>query len=197
MRVIDFPQRSPEWFQARLGIPSASSFDKVITPGGKASTQAEGYLNKLVAEVLTGRTDGQEPNDAMQRGTLMEPEARAYYELIGGPVVESGFCIHDDGFGCSPDGLVGEDGLLEIKCPLSHTHVSYLKDGKIPGIYVPQVQGQLLVMGRQWCDFLSYHPDMKPLLVRVERDEKFIATLHGLLVDLVANIKSDIERCRR
>lgn len=199
MRVIDFPQRSPEWFQARLGVPSASSFGKVITPTGKPSTQVDGYLNKLVAEILTGKTDGQEASEAMQRGTELEPEARSYYELIAGPVEEIGFCIHNDGFGCSPDGLVGDEGLIEIKCPLSHTQVEYLllSDGKIPSIYYPQVQGQLLVMDRKWCDFLSYHPDMKPLLVRVERDEAYISKLHELLVDLVNNIKLDVERCRK
>lgn len=197
MRIIKAEQRSPEWFQARLGVPSASSFGKVITPTGKPSMQVDGYRNKLVAEILTGRTDGQEASEAMQRGTDMEPEARSYYELIAGPVQEIGFCIHDDGFGCSPDGLVGDDGLLEIKCPLSHTQVEYLRDGKIPGIYYPQVQGQLLVMGRKWCDFISYHPDMKPLIVRVERDKKFIDTLHGLLIDLVTQVKLDVERCRK
>jgi putative phage-type endonuclease len=197
MRILNHEQRSPEWFQARLGVPSASAFGRVITPGGKPSTQADGYLNKLVAEILTGKSEYQEVNEAMQRGTDLEPEARQYYELIAGPVQEVGFCIHDDGFGCSPDGFVGEDGLLEIKCPLAHTHVEYLIDDAIPGIYIPQVQGQLLVTGRKWCDFLSYHPDMKPLLVRVERDEKFIATLHKLLVDLVDKIKLNADRCRK
>ena len=127
MRIINVPQRSPEWFAARLGCPSASNFAKVLTPGGKRSTQVEGYLNRLVADILTGRSEQQEPSEAMQRGTELEPEARAYYELIAGPVEEVGFCIHDDGFGCSPDGVVG-DGLLEIKCPLAHTHVEYLRD---------------------------------------------------------------------
>lgn len=197
MRILNHEQRSPEWFQARLGVPSASAFGRVITPGGKPSTQADGYLNKLVAEILTGKSEYQEVNEAMQRGTDLEPEARQYYELIAGPVQEVGFCIHDDGFGCSPDGFVGGDGLLEIKCPLAHTHVEYLIDDAIPGIYIPQVQGQLLVTGRKWCDFLSYHPDMKPLLVRVERDEKFIATLHKLLVDLVDKIKLNADRCRK
>jgi putative phage-type endonuclease len=196
MRVINVEQRSPEWFAARLGVPSASNFGKVITPGGKKSTQVEGYLNRLVADILTGRSEQQEPNEAMQRGTELEPEARAYYELIAGPVEEIGFCIHDDGFGCSPDGVVG-DGLLEIKCPLAHTQVEYLRDGVIPSIYIPQVQGQMLVMGKQWCDFLSYHPDMKPMLVRVERDEKFCATLHEALKELVESIKTNVEAFKK
>ena len=128
----------------------------------------------------------------MQRGTELEPEARAYYELIAGPVQEIGFCIHDDGFGCSPDGVVG-DGLLEIKCSLAHTHVEYLREGVIPSIYIPQVQGQMLVMDKQWCDFLSYHPDMKPLLVRVNRDDMYCALLHEALKELVENIRINVE----
>jgi putative phage-type endonuclease len=197
MKIINVEQRTPEWFAARLGVPSASNFGKVITPGGKKSTQVEGYLNRLVADILTGRSEQMESSDAMQRGTELEPEAREYYELIAGPVQEIGFCIHDDGFGCSPDGVVGEDGLLEIKCPLAHTQVEYLRDNCIPSIYIPQVQGQMLVMGKQWCDFLSYHPDMKPLLVRVERDEKFIAILHEALCELVERVKSSVEACRK
>lgn len=197
MRIITAEQRSAEWFAARLGVPSASQFGKVVTPTGKRSTQVDGYLNKLVAEILTGKSDQQEPNEAMTRGTELEPEARAYYELIGGPVVETGFVIHDDGFGCSPDGLVGDTGLLEIKCPLAHTHVEYLRENALPGLYVPQVQGQLLVTGREWCDFLSYHPDMKPLLIRVERDEQFIKVLHEALIELVGQINDCVTKLRR
>lgn len=197
MKIINVDQRSPEWYAARLGVPSASNFAKVVTPGGKKSMQVESYLNRLVADIITGRSDQQEPNEAMQRGTELESEARSYYELIMGPVEEVGFCIHEDGFGCSPDGMVGQDGLLEIKCPLAHTHVEYLRDCSIPSIYIPQVQGQLLVTGRKWCDFLSYHPDMKPLLVRVERDEAYIATLHEALKELVARVKDLSESFRR
>jgi putative phage-type endonuclease len=197
MKVITAEQRSPEWFAARLGVPSASQFGKVVTPTGKRSTQVDGYLNKLVAEVLTGKSDQQEANEAMIRGTELEPEARAYYELIGGPVVETGFCIHDDGFGCSPDGLVGDTGLLEIKCPLAHTHVEYLRENALPGLYAPQVQGQLLVTGREWCDFLSYHPDMRPLLIRVERDEKFISILHDALREMVEQINECVANLRK
>jgi putative phage-type endonuclease len=196
MRIINVPQRSPEWFAARLGVPSASNFAKVITPGGKRSTQVEGYLNRLVADIITGRSEQQEPSEAMQRGTELEPEARAYYELIAGPVEEVGFCIHDDGFGCSPDGVVGE-GLLEIKSPLAHTQIEYLREGVIPSTYIPQVQGQMLVMDKPWCDFLSYHPDMKPLLVRVNRDEQYCSLLHQALKELVQNIKTNVEAFRR
>ena len=197
MKIIDVIQGSPEWIAARLGVPSASNFAKVLTPGGKKSAQADAYVSRLIADILTGQPQSSEPNDAMQRGTSLEPEARAYYELISGHVKQIGFCVHDNGFGCSPDGLVGTDGLLEIKCPLSHTQVEYLRAGVLPSIYIPQVQGQMLVMERGWCDFLSYHPDMKPLLIRVERDEKYIKLLHDALNEIVAEINLGVEECRK
>lgn len=196
MRIINVEQRTPEWFTARLGVPSASNFERVITPGGKRSTQVEAYMNRLVADILTGVSEHFQPSEAMMRGTELEPEARAYYELIAGPVELIGFCIHDDGFGCSPDGVVGE-GLLEIKCPLAHTQVEYLRGGVLPSSYIPQVQGQMLVMDKKWCDFLSYHPDMKPLLVRVNRDEKYCAMLHEALKELVRDVKANVELFRR
>jgi len=193
MKIIDVEQRSLEWHAARLGVPSASNFKNVVTPTGQKSKQVDSYLNRLIADVLTGSPEPHPGTDAMQRGTDLEPEARSYYELIAGSVEEIGFCIHDDGFGCSPDGLVGEEGLLEIKCPLAHTHVEYLRDGILPSIYIPQVQGQLLVLNRLWCDFLSYHPSMKPLLIRVYRDEKYIAILHQALRELVEEVRLHVE----
>jgi putative phage-type endonuclease len=196
VRVITAEQRTAEWYAARLGVPTASQFGKLLTPTGKRSTQADGYINKLVAEILTGKSDFEEPNAAMARGTELEPEARDYYSLIQ-PVDEIGFCLHDDGFGCSPDGLVGSTGLLEIKCPLPHTHVEYLVENALPGLYVPQVQGQLLVTGREWCDFLSYHPDMRPLLVRVERDQKYISALHEVLLETVDRINKLANQLRK
>ncbi len=195
MRILPHAQRTPEWYAARLGVPSASNFEKIITPGGKASTQIVGYTNRLIAERIMGKPcDPDEPNSAMQRGTELEPEARDYYSLIAGEIVECGFCLHDDhDFGCSPDGLVGADGIVEIKCPMPWTHVEYLRDGVIPSKYIPQVQGQLLVTGRKWCDFISYHPDMKPLIVRVEADRDYQAKLLDLLVNMIHEIKTQSE----
>jgi len=95
--------------------------------------------------------------------------------------------LHDNvEAGASPDGLIGEDGLLEIKCPLAHTHVGYLREGVLPPKYIPQVQGQLWVTGRQWCDFVSYHPELKIMIVRVERDDSYIFTLANL-VEMACN----------
>jgi putative phage-type endonuclease len=197
---MNHEQRSPEWFAARCGVMSASNFDKLITSSGRASTQVDAYINQMIADKIIGYppSDGAEqPNAAMKRGTDMEPEARAYYELIASPVVEVGFCLHDDyEFGCSPDGLVGDDGLLEIKCPSAHTHIEYIKNKTLPAKYVAQVQGQMLVTGRKWCDFLSYHPDLRPLLVHVRRDDKFIAILKDILLIAIDKIKDGVRECK-
>lgn len=179
MIVLDLEQGSPEWLAARLGIPTASCFDKLITATGKASTQADAYANKLIAELLTGEQDGIEQTAYMARGNELEPHAAAFYAVHSdADPATVGFVLRDDRrVGCSPDRLVGADGLLEIKCPAPHTHVGYLLDNCLPSKYRAQVQGQMLLTGRDWCDFLSYHPTMPPLLVRVERDDKFIAAL--------------------
>lgn len=172
-------QRTDEWYKARLGRPTASSYSKLIGAQGKPSTQAQGYINQLIAEAMTGERQESHTTPAMQRGIELEGNAIAFYELERDvEVVESGFVVHKDlNTGCSPDGLVGNEGLLEIKCPSPHTHVKYLRAGKLPSEYKPQVMGQMWVMERDWCDFLSYHPDMPCLLIRVERDEEYINLL--------------------
>lgn len=175
MIVVECCQGTPEWHQARLGIPTASCFDKILTPTGKPSAQAEAYAHTLLAEILTGEAQGWGGNGWTDRGKELEGEAREYYEFATGqPVEQVGFCLRDDRrVGCSPDGLVGDSGLIEIKCPAPHTHVKYLLDGKAPTDYLAQIQGELYVTGREWCDFLSYHPEMPKLLVRVERNPAY------------------------
>jgi putative phage-type endonuclease len=180
MRVTEHEQRTEGWFQARLGKPSASSFHKLITPTGKPSASAMSYVDELVAERITGKQANIFVSEAMQRGTDLEPLAVEVYELINDcKVFDIGFCLHDElEAGASPDGLVGDDGLLEIKCPVGNTMVSYLRAGNVlPSKYIPQVQGQLWITDREWCDFMAYHPDMTVLLVRVERDQEFIDKL--------------------
>ena len=180
MRVTEFEQRTEGWFQARLGCPSASSFHRLITSTGKPAATAMAYIDELVAERITGKQASVYVSEAMQRGTDLEPLAKEVYELVSGEsVFDIGFCKHDDlEAGCSPDGLVGDNGLLEIKCPMAHTMVGYLRAGnKLPSKYKAQVQGQMWITDRDSCDFLCYHPDMTLLLVRVERDQEFIDKL--------------------
>lgn len=196
MRVIDCEQGSDEWLNARLGVPSASMFAKIVTTKGAWSTQADGYINQLIAEDLTGEPTPFYQNEHMARGTELEPDARAAYEFVTDQTVtEVGFCLHDTlRAGCSPDGLIGEDGGLEIKCPAAATHVSYLRDGKLPSKYYQQVMGCLWITGREWWDFMSYHPDMKPLIVRVERDEEYIAALETHITKAVELIAVNVDK---
>ena len=184
MKILTFPQRSPEWFAARLGIPTASSFDKIITSKGEPSKQATGYLYTLAAERLSGVKEQSFSSAAMEEGVRREEESRLVYSMLNETeVVQVGFCLEDGGrWGCSPDGLVGDDGLVEFKNPSGKVAVEYLLGNKLPTKYYVQVQGQLFVTGRKWCDFCSYYPGLKPLVVRVDRDEEFIEKLESELV---------------
>lgn len=185
--------------RARLGIPSASSFDQIITTKGEVSKQRTKYLYKLAAERVSGRSEETYQNAAMQRGTELESEARAYYELVNDCTVEQvGFCLADGSYayGCSPDGLIGTNGLLEIKCPSASVHVEYLLEGGLPSVYFQQVQGQLLVTGRKYCEFVSYYPNLKPLIVTVTPDAKFQAALKEQLEAFCSELDKVVERIR-
>lgn len=177
MKIIDVPQGSPEWLQARLGVPSASQFKNIYTSQGKPSSAQDRYLWELVAESLTGKPTFVKVSDAMQHGIDTEDEARDYFTLESGFAVEQvGFCVMDDvNAGCSPDGFVADGGGLEIKCPNNSTHMKYRAAGKVPAEYYPQVQGSMFVTGRPHWWFMSYSQDYKPLIVKVERDDKWIS----------------------
>jgi len=196
MRIDQNEQGSPEWLAARLGIPSASMFAKIVTTKGAWSTSADTYINQLVAERLTGEREEVFQSHHMIRGTELEPDARDLYSLMtDSEVTEVGFCLHDTlAAGCSPDGLIGEDGGLEIKCPAPSTHVEYLRGGVLPSKYKQQVMGCLWITGREWWDFVSYHPTMKPLIVRVERDEEYIAALENCVTKAVHLIEQNVEK---
>ncbi len=180
MKVFDFPQLSEEWWTIRRGVPTASNFGRIITPiKGKYASAARSYMYELIAELANPLKpwEGQQSqpfrSTAMQYGTDTEPEARrAYSMLTDRDVREVGFCLTDCGrFGASPDGLVGDDGALELKCPDLKTQVEYLDKGALPPEYVGQVHGQLLVTGRQWIDFMSYAPGLPAFLISVEPNE--------------------------
>lgn len=179
MIICEAPQGSEQWIADRLGIPSASNFDKLVTTKGEPSKQAQKYLYQLAAEKVSGIKEESFQSAAMARGIETEAEAVSFYELTQGvDVQEVGFCLHESKlYGCSPDRLVGADGLLEVKCPLPHTHVEYLLENNLEKDYIQQVQGQLLVTGRKWCDLISYSRGLRPLIVRISRDEKFLKAL--------------------
>lgn len=196
MIILTDEQGSPEWLASRLGRPSASNFGRLVTGSGKPSSSAESYINEMIAERLTGRSKPFYTNEHMERGNALEPEAREAYEFITDfEVVETGFILHDsEEFGCSPDGLVAEQGGLEIKCPSDSVHVSYLRAGKVPAKYYQQVQGCLWVTGREWWDFMSYHPEMPHLLVRAHRNEKYIEAMAEQVEKAVKTIVEETER---
>ena len=173
-------QGSDDWHQLRLGKPGGTSFSDIVLRDGKPAAGRTKLLYRLASEILSGETTPGFQNAACLRGIEMEPEARSAYELItGADVVQVAYVFADENrrWGCSPDGLVGDDGLVEIKCPLAHTHVEYLDRGNLPGTYYHQCQGQLAVTGRAWLDFMSYSPNIRPFIIRVARDEEFIAVL--------------------
>jgi len=195
MRISKFEQRTPEWFADRLGVPSASQFHKIITPTGQASKQVDGYINDLVAEKVTQQQAYVHETEAMRRGTELEPMARENFEFITDYAVsEIGFCKLDKlEIGCSPDGVIdlpdGKVAVLEIKCPMANTMVEYLRDGILPPKYKPQVQGQLWITEADHAYFFAFHPDFVPLLIKVERDEDFIAKLGSLTYDMVQKVQ--------
>lgn len=194
MKILQADQGTQEWLEARLGRPSASQFCKLVTTAGKPSASADDYISELIAERITGEREPIYVNEWMQRGTELEPEARATYEFIHGVDVEEvGFILDDSGeFGCSPDGLVGEDGGVEFKCPSPKNHIAWSRKGVCPSKHYAQVQGCLYITGRKWWDFMSYHPEMKPFIVRVERDEEFIEKLAEQISLAVEEIKSEV-----
>ena len=197
MKKIDCVQGTPEWFAIRCGIPTASNFDKIITTKGDPSKQRTKYLWQLAGEYVAGKSDETYQNAAMIRGVEIEPEARTYYEITNGVEVEKvGFCLAEGGYGASPDSFVGNDGGLEIKCPMISTHVGYLLDGTLPTDYFQQVQGNLLVTGRVWWDFCSYYPNIKPFVIRARRDEVFIKKLSIELEIFVQELKSVVAKLK-
>jgi len=195
MEILNIEQGSEEWLNARRGIPTASNFSKIIQNNGKKSTQENAYCYLLASQILSHCDDElQYTNAAMERGTELEPDARAAYEQYAfNPVEQVGF-IKNYGCGYSPDGLVGADGLIEIKCPNQATHTKYLYNNVIPSEYFAQVQGGLYITGRAWCDFVSFHPNFKGnkkiFIIRVYRDEEFIDKLGVLLKEF--NAKRDL-----
>ncbi len=199
MIIENVAQGSAEWKHVRLGIPTSSNFNKIITIKGEPSKQRQKYMYQLAAERITGVKEDTYTNAIMERGIMIEAEARNMYEFITENEVEQiGFCYHSDKklWGCSPDGLIGDDGVLELKSPLSHTHVGYLLSGKLPTDYFQQTQGQILVTGRKYVDFFSFYPGLSPLLIRVEPDKTFLGALEAELEIFCKELDEITEKLR-
>ena len=198
-------QRTADWYAARIGKATASRFKDAIAAlksGAPAQAQRD-YATELVVERLTQQPVQRYATAAMQWGTEQEPAARAAYErATGTSVEETGFIAHDTLLaGCSPDGLVDWDGLIEIKCPYnSAVHIETLLNG-MPDEHIPQVQGQMWITGRQWCDFVSFDPRMpEPLQLhvqRINRDPAYVADLERRVTEFLAEVGAQVEAQRR
>jgi len=189
-------QGSPEWHALRIGKVTASRVSDVVakTKTGWGASRAN-YMAELIAERLTGEPAEKFSNAAMAWGTEKEPDARAAYEFFrDAQVVEIAFIDHPSiGMtGASPDGLVGDHGLVEIKCPNTATHLDTLLTQAIPTKYVTQMLWQMACTGRQWCDFVSYDPrlpeTMSLFVKRVDRDDKLIASLEKDVAEFLAEL---------
>lgn len=199
MIVHDVQQGSDDWYQARLGIPTASCFDKIVTTQGKKSTQSAAYMHKLIAERMTGQRTQGYTSAAMDTGTEREPEARDYlaFQLPDDLDVREAGIVYKDGaraVAASPDGLIyREDEIVEgseIKCPEAHTHISYLIGAKLPTKYVMQVQGSMWVTDLPRWRFLSYFPGLPPFLTTVERDPAVMQSLDKYVSAFVADLEA-------
>lgn len=171
----DIEQGSPEWFAARAGIPTASRFATVMAKG-EGKTRAE-YMRKLAGEIITGELAEGFTTPHMERGKLMEDEARETYAFINSvEPYQVGF-IRSGDKGASPDSLIGTLGGLEIKTALPHIQIDRLERDRLPPEHKAQVQGNLWISEREWWDFVSYWPRLPMLITRVYRDEPYIKTM--------------------
>ena len=178
MIILDVEQGSAAWVEARLGIPTASEFSKIITPGGKLSASRRDYFGTLLAEWALGEQDAGFQDEWMERGKLLEPDARANYEFHRDEKVQTvGFVYLDESrdVGCSPDGLVGKDGALELKVPKAATHLRWLAIGEVPREHAMQVQGQ--IMG-DWTAMGGFH-ELPSRIAAADRPRRAGRSAHG------------------
>lgn len=199
---MNIVQGTPEWFLQRLGKVTASRLSDVLAKikTGEAAARAN-YRAELVAERLTGKSAEGFTNAAMKWGTECEPLARAAYEAeTGSLVTEVGMVPHPriQMTGASPDGLVGADGLLEIKCPETKSHIATILSGSVPSQYIPQMQWQMACTGRAWVDFVSFDPrmpsDMQLYIKRFPRNEELIADYEKEVEAFLAEVDSTVDQ---
>lgn len=194
-------QRTDTWFAARVGRVTASRVHEIMATlkDGKPAAARANYMADIVLERLTGKRAEGFSNDAMDWGTQTEPQARAAYSAKTGELVtEVGFVNHPTLMaGASPDGLVGDDGLVEIKCPTSSTALETLFTQKIAKKFIDQMQWQLLVTGRAWCDFCSFDPrlpeHLQCYIQRVPRDNKRIAELEETVAKFLEEVDAQVK----
>ena len=200
MIIHEVDQRTQEWFDLRCGMPTGSNFKKIVTSTGAESKSISTYASSLAATMYAGEDISDFKGNAdTERGNELEDTAIAMYEIAKGVDVKRiGFVTDDDCiYGVSPDGLVGYDGLVEIKCPRASTYMDYIKrwhdNLTIDPQYVAQVQGQMMVTGRKWCDLVFYYEKLPLLICRVQSDKKF----HEKLVPAIHKVIEERDRMLR
>ena len=201
----DIEQGTDEWFAIRCGKVTASRVADVIatTKSGYSASRAN-YEAQLICEILTDKPAESFTNAAMQWGTETEPLARAQYELKTGNMVNQiGFVVHPmiEQAGASPDGLIGEDGCIEIKCPNTSTHLDTLLSQKVPSKYITQMTWQMVCTGRKWCDFVSYDPrlpeNLQLYIERIELDEEYGKKLESEVKGFLEEVNEKVEKLRK
>ena len=200
MRYHDVEQRSDRWYALRCGSVGASEIASLMakTKSGYSSSRSN-LMARVICERLTGKSEPMFVTAAMQDGIDTEPQSIAHYEFVTNTtVIPSGLFQHPtiDGTHATPDGLIGEDGLIESKSPKTSTHIGTLISQTIPNKYLLQMQWQMACTGRQWCDFVSYDPRMPPNLQmwvkRVERDDKLIAEVEAEVVKFLKEVNDKL-----
>lgn len=194
IEIINCEQGSDEWKLARCGIPTASNFSDILAQG-KGLTRAS-YMRRLASEIITGEPTESFTNGAMERGKVMEAEARDLYAFVhDAPLQQVGF-IRNGGMGCSPDSLVGDDGGLEIKSQRGDLLIETLLKGEFPPEHKAQCQGVLLVAEREWIDLVVYWPKMPLFVKRAYRDEEYLKTLKSAIDVFNADLAALVSRVR-
>ena len=197
MEIFDDEQNTAEWLQNRAGMPTASMFDVVIAKPGPRGGMPKGrltYLYKLAGERLTGEPMDSYSNSNMERGHAREAEAADLYGFLRDVEPERVGFIKNGNCGASPDRLIGKNGLFEAKDALPHIQIARLLNGELPPEHKAQIQGQLMVAEREWVDFMSYCRGLPPLIIRVERDERYIIELKIDIADFVSELDELVVR---
>lgn len=199
MQVFDCQQGTDEWKAARLGLPTASEFAKLlgIKKEAKDKLTRQAYMRRLAGEILTGEIAETYSNGHMDRGKEMEQEARDLYAFITGNDPQQVGFVRNGNAGCSPDALIGTNGGLELKSRLPHIQIELLESGTMPGEHRAQVQGCIWLCEREWWDFGSYCPKLPLFMTRIPRDDGYIATLVGAVAQFNDELNELVERVRR
>ena len=199
MIILDCEQNTPEWYDARLGLPTSSSFDQIVLMSGEKAKPREKYMWKLAGEIISGESAKGYYGASMAKGHEREGESRTAYSFMNDVEVQQiGFCFFDEKreFGSSTDGLIGDDGVFETKNAEPHVQIKRLEKGWPKSEHFQQIQGELYVTGREWCDLVSYSRGFRPIVIRFLRDEKFIAKLADEIQIFIKDLNNLVTKLR-